>query len=88
MVPIVVSELQLFEIKREVLFRDAMVLDEPLLGPTPKSLQPVDVDPTGGEVLAVVHFQVPIAAEHEAVIAPELVRVNDTSPANLLDGKL
>jgi hypothetical protein len=33
MVPIVVSELQFFEIKREVLFRDAMVLDKPLLGP-------------------------------------------------------
>jgi hypothetical protein len=45
MVPIVVSEFQFFEIKREVLFRDAMVLDKPLLGPTPESLQTVDVDP-------------------------------------------
>jgi len=65
-----------------------MVLDEPLLGPAPESLQAVDVDLAGREVLAVVHFQVPVAAEHEAVIAPELVRVNDTSPADLLNGEL
>ena len=88
MVPIVVSELQFFEIKREVLFRDAMVLDKPLLGPTPESLQTVDVDLAGREVLAVVHLQVPIATEHEAVIASELICVNDTSPSDLLDGEL
>jgi len=29
-----------------------------------------------------------VAAEHEAIIAPELVRVNDTSPANFFDGEL
>ncbi len=61
-----------------------MVLDQPLLGPTPKSLQAVDVDLAGGEVLLVVHLQVPIAAEHEAVVALELVRIDDRIPADLL----
>lgn len=65
-----------------------MVLDEPLLGPAPESLQAVDVNLSGREILSVVYLQVPVAAKHEAVIASELVRVNDTSPADLLDGEL
>jgi len=65
-----------------------MVLDQPLLGPTPESLQAVDVDLAGGEVLLVVHLQVPVSAEHEAIVASELVCVNDTASTDLLDGEL
>ena len=64
-----------------------MVFHEPLLGPTPEALQAVDVDPAGGEVLVVVHLQVPVAAEHEAVVAFEPVGIDHTAPADLLDGE-
>ena len=81
----IVPELQLFQIKREVLLGDAMMLDEALLGPAPESLHAVDVHLAGREILAVVHLQVPVSAEHETVIALEFVRVNHRSPADLLD---
>ncbi len=64
-----------------------MVFHEPLLGPTPEALKAVDVDPAGGEVLMVVHLQVPVAAEHEAVVAFKLVGIDHTAPADLLDGE-
>lgn len=64
-----------------------MVLDKAFLGPTPESLQAVDVDLAGREMFSVVYLQVSVAAKHEAVIAAELIRVNDTAPADLLDGK-
>ena len=83
----IIPELQFFEIQREAVLGDTVVFHQPLLGPTPKSLEAVDVDPTGGEVLLVVYLQVPVAAEHEAVIAAELIRIDHTAPANLLDGE-
>ncbi len=86
-VAVIIPELQLFEIQREPFPGDAMVFHEPLLGPTPEALQPVDVDPPGGEVLVVVHLQVPVAAEHETVVAFELVGIDHTAPADLLDGE-
>lgn len=64
-----------------------MVLDESFLGPAPESLHAVDVDLAGREIFPMVHLQMPVAAEHEAVIASELVRVNDRPPADLLDGE-
>jgi len=64
-----------------------MVLDQPLLGPAPEALHPVDADLSGGEILAVVHLQVPVAAEHQAIVAVEPIGVNDASPADLLDGE-
>jgi len=64
-----------------------MVFNQSLLGPVPESLQAVDVDLAGGEVLLVVHLQVPIPAEHEAVIAVELVGIDHTASTDLLNGE-
>ena len=68
--------------------RDAMVLNQALLGPTPKPLQAVNVNLAGGEALLMVHLQVPVATEHEAVVALELVRIDDRAPADLFDRQL
>jgi hypothetical protein len=65
-----------------------MVFDQSLLGPTPESLQAVDVDLAGREVLLVVHLQVSVAAEHEAVVASKLIRVDHTASTHLFDGEL
>jgi hypothetical protein len=37
-VTVVIPELQLFQIEKVLFFRDAMVFDESLLGPTPEPL--------------------------------------------------
>ncbi len=44
--PVIIPELQFFEIQREVILGDAMVLDQPLFGPTPEPLQTVDANLT------------------------------------------
>ena len=86
--PVIIPELQFFEIQREVVLGDAMVLDQSFLGPTPEPLQAVDVDFARREDLLVVHLQVPVAAEHEAVVAAELVRIDHAASTDLLDGEL
>lgn len=50
-----------------------MVLDDPFLGPAPESIQSIGVDLAGGEILAVINFQVPISTEHKAVVAFKLI---------------
>ena len=67
---------------------DAMVLDQTLLGPTPKPLQAVNVNLAGGEVLLMVYFQVPVAAEHQTVVALELVCIDDRASADFFDRQL
>jgi len=47
-VSIIIPELQFFEIQGEPFSGDAMMFHEPLLGPVPKSLLAVNVDPSGG----------------------------------------
>src|SRR3989338_11505038 len=84
----VVPELHLLQVEREVPLRDAMELHEPLLRIAPEAFEPVDVDLASGEDLPVVQPQVPVATEHQAVVAAELVRVHDTAPADLLQGQV
>lgn len=81
----IVSELQLLEVIREPLRGDSMVFHDAFLGVTPEAFQAVDVHPATREVFPVVHAKVSVAAEHERVVALVSVRVDDASPANLLD---
>jgi len=62
-----------------------MVFDQSFLGPAPKSLQSVDVNLAVREILIVIDLQAPVSAEHQAIVTFELVRIDDTSSANLLD---
>ncbi len=84
----IVPELQFFEIQREVSHGDPMMFDESLIGPTPESLQAVDVDLARGEDLLVIDLQVPIPAKHQAVVTCESVRIEDAASTNLFDGQL
>ena len=81
----IVSELKLLEVIRESLRGDSMVFHDALLGVTPEAPQPVDIYPATRKVFPMVHAKVSVAAEHERVIALVSVRVDDASPANLLD---
>lgn len=64
---------------------DTMVLYESLLGPAPESLQAINIHLPGREVFLMVNVQMSVSAEYQAVIAFELIRVYDRSPADLLD---
>src|SRR3989338_576838 len=84
----IVPELHLFQVEREVPRRHAVELRQALLRIAPEPFQAVDVDLAGGKDLPVIQPQVPVAAEHEAIVAPELVRVHDTAAADLLQGPI
>jgi hypothetical protein len=81
----IVSELQLLEVIREPLRGDSVVFHDAFLGVTPEPLQAVDVHPATREVFPVVHTKVSVAAEHERVVAPIFVCVDDAPPTNFLD---
>ena len=65
----VIPELLLLQVQREQPRGDAVELDETLLRVAPEALDPVDVDLALGKDLPVVQPQVPVATEHEAIIA-------------------
>jgi hypothetical protein len=48
------------------------------------NLQTIDIGFAGREIHAVIRLQRAISAEHGAIIAPELVRIDETGPAGLL----
>jgi hypothetical protein len=81
----IVSEVEFFEVERETLWGNAVEFVKPLFGEAPETLKSVDVDPASREALGTVDVEMPIAAEHEAVIGLESVGVNDASPADGLD---
>jgi hypothetical protein len=77
----IISKLHFFQVKREPFLGDAMELDEPFLGVAPEALNAIDVDLAIAEVLAMVKVDMPVATEHERIIALELVGVNN-APAS------
>jgi len=82
---VIVSELHFLEVKREHLFRDSMMLDQPFLGVGPEALKAVYIDLAGAEPSLMIDSQMPVAAEHQAVVAAEFVRIDNATPANHLD---
>ena len=84
-IPVIIPKLELLEIQRELRMGYAMMFHKALLGIAPEALQPVDVNPTPGEVCAVIDPQVSIATEHQGVIDPEAVGVYDAAPTDLFD---
>lgn len=86
MVSMIISEFQFFQVKREPTGRDAVMLDQSLLRPTPEALQAVDVDLAGGEAGLVVDRQMPVAAKHERVVSLVAVGINNAAPPHFLGG--
>lgn len=83
---VVVPELHFFEIQREVFFGDSMVFSEPLFCVGPETLQTVDVDFPSSKSLAVIYTQMTVSTEHQSIVAPEPISVNDGSSTNRFDG--
>jgi len=81
----IIPELHLFQIEREPFFRDAVELDDALLGVAPETFNAVDVDLPVAKMLSMVDIDVPVTAEHERIITLELVCVNDAAAPDHLD---
>lgn len=63
-----------------------MKLGQPFLRIAPKAFQPIDIDLAGGEALAVIDSQMSVPAEHQSIVAAELVGVDNRASANGFDG--
>ena len=87
-VSVVVPELHFFQIKGEFLFRDPMVFDESLFSITPETFHTVDVDLAGGKPFFMVDFKMPIATEHERVVASEFIGIDDGTSSDGLDREI
>jgi hypothetical protein len=84
----IIPELHFFQVKREPFLGDAMELDEPLFGVTPEAFDAIDVDLAIAKVFAMVKIDMPIATEHERIIALELIRVNNAATPDHLDRQI
>ena len=65
-----------------------MELVKPLFGKAPKAFQSVDVDSAPRKAFGMVDVEMPVAAEHEAVVGLESVGVNDASSADGFDREI
>lgn len=84
----IIPEFEFLEIEREPRRRDAVVLDKPLLGPTPEPFETVDIYFTRGEPFLMINGKVTIAAEHKRIVRLVPVGVHDVATADSFHGKI
>jgi len=82
----IIPKLHLFQVQGKLLLGDAMKLNDPLLGITPKPLQPINIHSPRRKMPLMVHSQMPITTKHQRIITSKLIRINNRSTTNLLDG--
>lgn len=85
---IIITKLHLFQVEREFFLGDAVELDKPLLGVAPKSLDAVYVNFAVGKEFLMVKVDMPIAAEHERIVAPEFVGIDDAAAPHCFNRKV
>lgn len=83
---IIIPKLHLFQVQRKLLLGDAMKLNNPLLGITPKPLQTINIHSPRRKMPLMVNPQMPITTKHQGIITSKLIRINDGSTPDLLDG--
>lgn len=86
MMPIIIPKLHLFQVQRELLLRDAMKLDNPLLSIAPKPFKSINIDSPRRKTPLMVHSQMPITTKHQRIITSKLVRIHNGPSSHLLDG--
>jgi hypothetical protein len=59
-----------------------MKLGQPFLRIAPEALQAVDIDLAGGKALPMIYPQMPVSAEHQGIVASELICVDNGTPAD------
>ena len=81
----VVSELHFLQIEREHHFRDSVMLNQPFLRIRPEALQAVYINLSGAEPSLMVDSEMAVTAEHQRVVAMELVGINDAASTDHLN---
>ena len=81
----IIPKFHFFQVQREPFLGDAVELDEPLLSVTPEPFDAVDGDLAIAKVFAMVKIDMPVATEHERIIAVEFVGVNNAPASDHLD---
>ena len=87
-VPVVVAELEFFEVEGELLWIYPMEFLEPFFSKGPETFDSVDIHLAVDEPYPMVDPPVTEAIGDEAIIAPELIGVDEAPPFHLLDGHL
>lgn len=64
-----------------------MMFYESFFGVTPKSLDSVDINFSGGEFSFMIDSQMPIATEHQRIIASKFIRINNGPSSYGLNGQ-
>jgi hypothetical protein len=82
-----IPKLHFLKIPRELFFGDAVMFDESFFGITPKALEAIDIDFASGKALfLVIDSEMPVTAEHQAIVADEPIGVNDAATPDGLNG--
>lgn len=84
----IVPEFHLLQVERELCLGDSVELDQALLSKRPEPLKSVHIDLPARVSLLVIDPHVTISAEHQSIIAAELVRVDDGSTTDCLDRQI
>ena len=65
-----------------------MKLGQPFLRVAPEALQAVDINLAGGKAFAVIDSQMPVATEHQRIVASEFVGVDNRASADCFNGPI
>lgn len=82
----IVPESHFVQVPRKVLFGDPVELGKSFLGVAPEAFQAVNINLACCKSFSVVNPQVTVTAEHQGIVAPELIGVNDRAAPDHLDG--
>lgn len=88
MIPVIVSKLKLFKIKRESFFRYSMELYKSFFCIAPKALKSVNVYLASSKALSMVNLKVPVSAKHKGVIDSKFVSIYNRTTLDLLYGHI
>jgi len=84
LVSVIVPELHLLKIEREIMSGHAMEFDQPFFRKGPEPFQGIDVDFASSESFPMINPEMPISTEHQRVVAFKPVGVDNTPSAHRL----
>ena len=86
--PIIISELHLFQVQRELFLGDSMELHDSLFGITPESLKAINVYFSGRESSFMVDSQMTISTKHKGIITPKFIGIDNRSTSYCFNGHI
>lgn len=81
----IISEFHFFQVKREPFFGDAMEFNNSFFSVTPEPFNAVDVNFPIAKMFPMVNIDMPVPTEHQRIVAPEFVSINDAAPSDHFD---